>query len=579
MAESKKPQPVENYSPWSRNYIGVPLQYLCVGFMVGGSTSILYPILIVKEGVTSSMYTASIAIVTIFWSYKIIFGILSDCFPIYGQKRKPYIIMGWILCAIVLLYMANIGDKIESKTLVLVLTFANLGYVMADVAGDGFMVWLAHREVAKERGHWQTLVYISNNFGQILINLIILFGFSGPEVNCAGYERDSDIPCSYDEIIWSRNEFIDDYPEDWCHMVCSRATFSAGLTIPEFSKLLATGIVFCLPFFLLLNDEKAPPAHFKSFMSNFWRLLQRRASWQIILYIMISNITFGVSNPAKVPANYVWLGLTTTQYQIMVIMEKLIFFVGLSLVRKYALNMSWRKLLWIGSFLSVSFNVLYYAIVFNIWRNTWFYIFTDVSSQFMYTLNFMASLFCMVEVAEPGYESITYALITTASNAVTPLSAVISYQLLAFFPGLNSQSTLASDTPSVRWQFATLHFICLLINFSSLLSVPMLPRQKKEVRMLVESGETSSFWSKFALLSALVFLIYSTIVTFLTVVSHETYGCYKVLGGAGCTEDESSIPAYCLVAICFLYVYGLNFYFTFWPILQGKKEFSFSIFF
>ena len=53
----------------------------------------------------------------------------------------------------------------------------------------------------------------------------------------------------------------------------------------------------------------------------------------------------------------------------------------------------------------------------------------------------------MVEVAEPGYEAITYSLITTASNAVAPLSAVISYQLLAFFPLLNDQSSIAADTP------------------------------------------------------------------------------------------------------------------------------------
>lgn len=98
--------------------------------------------------------------------------------------------------------------------------------------------------------------------------------------------------------------------------------------------------------------------------------------------------------------------------------------------------------------------------------------FTDVSAFFMYTLNFLAryvlnimicilvtclvllsllilisSHACMVEVAEPGYEAITYSLITTASNAVSPLSAVISYQLLAFFPLLNDQNSIAADTP------------------------------------------------------------------------------------------------------------------------------------
>ena len=128
---------------------------------------------------------------------------------------------------------------------------------------------------------------------------------------------------------------------------------------------------------------------------------------------------------------------------------------------------------------------------------------------------------CMVEVAEPGYEAITYSLITTASNAVAPLSAVISYQLLAFFPLLNDQNSIAADTPEwvscyqfvsldvflsqvhslfyrlaifltpqpktwhnqrVRRQFAALHTIVILLNLSSLISLPLLPWQKKETR-------------------------------------------------------------------------------------------------
>lgn len=78
------------------------------------------------------------------------------------------------------------------------------------------------------------------------------------------------------------------------------------------------------------------------------------------------------------PANYIWLDLHTFQHQIMVIFEKLVFFVGLNLVRKYALNISWRKQVLVGSVLVLGFNSLYFLIIFDVWRNAWFYIFTDV---------------------------------------------------------------------------------------------------------------------------------------------------------------------------------------------------------
>ena len=129
---------------------------------------------------------------------------------------------------------------------------------------------------------------------------------------------------------------------------------------------------------------------------------------------------------------------------------------------------------------------------------------------------------------------------------MTPLSAVISYQFLAFFPALNSQKSIKEDTPEVRKEFATLHMLTILVNLTSLIALPMLPRQKNEVREIVKSGklfvivfiyrvnsltnelksgETSTFWSSFSLISAFVFLIYSTVVTFMTVASADVYGC------------------------------------------------------
>ena len=124
----------EDINPWSKSYIGVIANYFSVGLMLGGSTSILYPILVVREGVTPALLTASTSLVTLFWSYKIVFGLLSDCFPIFGLKRKPYICLGWTLCAFFLLALAREGHDVLPHTLVLMLTLANCGYVMADVA-------------------------------------------------------------------------------------------------------------------------------------------------------------------------------------------------------------------------------------------------------------------------------------------------------------------------------------------------------------------------------------------------------------------------------------------------------------
>ena len=303
-----------------------------------------------------------------------------------------------------------------------------------------------------------------------------------------------------------------------------------------------------------------------------------------------------------------WLGFGNVQSQIQAILENIVFLAGLGIIRRYGLMWSWRKMIWVGTLLVTFFNLLYLLIVFDVIRNPWFYMFTDVTDNFMETLNFLAGTFAIVEVSEPGFEAVTYALseyihlrslrhlsclnsefiastslkttiVTTASNATIPLSVVISYQFMAFFPDLNTQEGLALDTPQVRRDFAVLTFIVEAVNLSSLFALPMLVRQKAEAQEMMKANEESSFWAKFAIISATIFLLYSTVVTFLTVAGADSYGCYKILGGPGCTEDESSIPVYCLMGACFLYCYGVNFYHTFLPILRGQRKFSFGMFF
>ena len=196
-------------------------------------------------------------------------------------------------------------------------------------------------------------------------------------------------------------------------------------------------------------------------------------------------------------------------------------------------------------------------------------------------------------------------MITTATNAVSPLSAVVSYQLLAFFPSLNEQESIATDTPQVRREFATLHLFVIVLNLSSLLTLPLLvrfmmtsfcmftcslltetetiiflsqPRQKRETREIVAKRETSKFWGLFVMGSAVTFLSYSTAVTFITVKYHDVYGCKKIFGGGGCSADESSGPALFLVSAILLYCYGTNFYLSYLPIVRGERKFTWRMF-
>lgn len=204
-------------------------------------------------------------------------------------------------------------------------------------------------------------------------------------------------------------------------------------------------------------------------------------------------------------------------------------------------------MMWAGTLLVACFNLLYLLIVFDVVRNSWFYMFTDVTDNFMLVLNFLAASFAIVEVSEPGFEAITYALITTASNATIPLSSVISYQFMAFFPELNTQAGIAADTPNVRRDMALLILLVEIVNVTSLFSLPMLVRQKKEAQEMVEAGGESKFWARFTVVSVLVFLIYSTLVTFLTIAGADTVSvCECALALFACSPMNAHICIYLL---------------------------------
>jgi len=260
--EEKEAAP-EELNPYSKGLIGIPINYFSVGVVYAGSVSILYPILVIQHGVDTSFFTAAVSLVTVFWSYKIIFGILCDCFPIRGQKWRPYIIVGWILCAAMLIVLASMGADVTPTNLVIMLTLANLGYVAADVAADGMMVWVAHQESDNKRGRIQTLIYIIREVGRICINVVVLLGFSGPQANCPGYEADSNVPCTTDESVTSRNDLFESNPDDWCYMTCSQAQFDFGLTIPQYAWIIVAINVLSIPSYIMLKEDKKTPKQLK----------------------------------------------------------------------------------------------------------------------------------------------------------------------------------------------------------------------------------------------------------------------------------------------------------------------------
>ncbi|KAH9103824.1 hypothetical protein AeMF1_019936 [Aphanomyces euteiches] len=198
-------EPLELYS-WEA--MGLLSQYAGVGIMMGFFDVLVWPIFqnyLHMEGYQIASYSA---LINIGWSSKIFFSVLADCFPIRGYHRRPYMVLGWIICAVSCLIVAttkfpapyysshelfdmprgqytradiarlNLDAPNTGGFFILMCLAACLGYVMATVAADGMVVQYAQREPASIRGRTQTAMYITRDAYSILPMLLVGFCMS-----------------------------------------------------------------------------------------------------------------------------------------------------------------------------------------------------------------------------------------------------------------------------------------------------------------------------------------------------------------------------------------------------------------
>jgi len=469
---------LRDIQPLSKEYIGLPISYWNIGIN-DGIYSTMYPFLIVLHNVSSAFYTSAQQLVNLFWSYKLFYGIFYDAYyppPSHNQKFKPWIGLGWTFNAIMLLVIAILGSKysLTPSAFVVLLTITNFFEIVADTAMDGFNSWSTQHELKKQRGSMFTFNYQSQQSGYLFMNLISLFALSGPQANCPGFEQDTNEQCTTDSTITSRNSAYNNETDssNWCHETCDAASFSFGLSVPHYYYILCGLVGLSLPFifFYLKEEPKTKTTTCRKILKDLIRTSKRQAVWQILLYTLVLGTLFGVQNAAMTNANRVWLNLTTMQNTVIGIVDNLLFVITLHFIRTKGLTtFSWRKIMFLGKVFLLVVNLLYLLIVYDVTRNPWFYTVFSVSGEFSFILADIVGQFPSTEIAEPGLESMTYALITTVLNIARPLSAVISQQLLSFFPALADQDSIAKDTPSVRHQMMSLILVVEVINFSGLL--------------------------------------------------------------------------------------------------------------
>ena len=90
-----------------------------------------------KMTATAAAYFGAVTVAG--WTIKPLWGVISDAFPIFGYRRKSYLIFTAVLAGLIWFYLGQI-ENYTVKTLLLLFTLSSVMYAFMDVICDALMV-------------------------------------------------------------------------------------------------------------------------------------------------------------------------------------------------------------------------------------------------------------------------------------------------------------------------------------------------------------------------------------------------------------------------------------------------------
>ncbi|KAF0718912.1 Aste57867_1391 [Aphanomyces stellatus] len=514
--------------------MAVFVQYAAIGFLYGLFPGLEYPVFqqyLHLEGYQINSYGA---LVNIAWSFKIIFGVLSDCFPIFGYRRKPWIVLGWVIALGSCLFMAlrpfgapycnasgnatiqemcfdreklalvprdkiNEAAQEQASVYILASVLATVGYVMVNCVSDAMVVQYAQREPLATRGRIQTSIYVVRTISGILSQLLVGLTLNGPEFG-GSFNFSFSINLIY------------------------------GLTC-------APCVLACVATVLWLREEKTEKVPFAKWARQFWTLLQKQVVWQILAFRFLSNIFQNFSSTAISPMTSMWVKVEPLMFSMMQIVGSLLFSSILAVVGKYGLQWNWRWTIALATLGLVAIDsVVYFLAIWDICRNQYFFTGVILADEIPSGVRFIVSLFCAVEIADLGNEGAVYGLVTSVSNLTNPVATALYKFVNSFFRITNADIEL--DTTAVRWDVTYTFLIAYGMKIGSLGWLFLLPPQKAHLQRLKRYGITSrvAAWVSFVMFFLL--LGYSFTTNVLSIF--QSTACYRIAGGPGCNKKAAT---------------------------------------
>ncbi|KAF0718186.1 Aste57867_1853 [Aphanomyces stellatus] len=506
---------------------GLLSQYAGVGVMMGFFDVLAHPIFqnyMHMEGYQSASYTA---LINFGWSSKILFGMLGDCFPIHGYKRRAYMVVGWLIAAASCLVMAlsrfpapyyttkdvfekprldytsadlaqlNLAAPLSGGFFIMMSLLACLGFVMAMVAADALVIQAAQREPIATRGRVQTAMYITRDAFSTVPMLLV--GFCMNDFKYGG------------EFDWAVE------PNVIFGFVVAPCLLAAAAAL----------------FFMVELPE--PATSFWTYVKGLWHLVQQRVVWQLCIFKLFHSMCINYNSTLKSPLAYLSVWVAPNVIAIFLIVAQLFRLAAMYGIGRYALNWNWRVSIAVCTIvialLDTAVNLGATWDVPSLLRLQVPYSLLSSLSAIPEAIIFLFNSYLIVEVADVGNEAMTFALLTSCTNLGWPLGTVLAKTFDSFLT--TDLGLIEDDSTATRWQISYSLFASCTVKLFSLAFLVLMPQQKAYVHAIKRTGSSGS---RLVPLVFLIVFVLAYVVAFVSNVLAILPGtsCLAIAGGKGC---------------------------------------------
>ena len=121
------------------------------------------------DWVTPAQMAAIFGIVSIPWCLKPLYGFLSDSYPIFGYRRRPYMIFGAYVSAFMWILLPFCPR--DEFAVTMVMTLSSAGLCFADVMADSLLVEVARDESEAKKGTIQSYSWMCRFTGGLFASI------------------------------------------------------------------------------------------------------------------------------------------------------------------------------------------------------------------------------------------------------------------------------------------------------------------------------------------------------------------------------------------------------------------------